>query len=48
MLALNIYQTAFSYNKMSLAQAKAVIFFVLVAIITLVQVYVTKKGEVEM
>ena len=48
MLALNIYQTAFSYNKMSLAQAKAVIFFVLVAIITLVQVYVTKKGEVDM
>ena len=48
MLALNIYQTVFSYNKMSLAQAKAVIFFVLVAIITLVQVYVTKKGEVEM
>lgn len=48
MLALNIYQTAFSYNKMSLAQSKAVIFFVLVAIITLAQVYITKKGEVEM
>lgn len=48
MLALNIYQTAFSYNKMSLAQSKAVIFFVLVAVITLAQVYVTKKGEVEM
>lgn len=47
MLALNVYQTAFSYNKMNLAQAKAVIFFVLVAIITLVQVYLTKKDEVE-
>ena len=47
MLALNIYQTAFSCNKMSLAQAKAVIFFVLVAIIALTQVYLTKKGEVE-
>ena len=44
MLALNIYQTAFSCNKMSLAQAKAVIFFVLVAIIALTQVYLTKKG----
>ena len=47
MLALNIYQTAFSYNKMSLAQAKAVIFFILVAVIALTQVYLTKKGEVE-
>lgn len=47
MLALNIYQTAFSYNKMNLAQAKAVIFFVFVCIITLVQVYMTKKDEVE-
>ncbi|WP_250674137.1 sugar ABC transporter permease [Paraclostridium ghonii] len=47
MLALNIYKTAFSYNKMNIAQAKAVIFFVLVAVITLVQVYITKKDEVE-
>jgi raffinose/stachyose/melibiose transport system permease protein len=47
MLALNIYQTAFSYNKMNLAQAKAVIFFILVTVITLVQVYITKKDEVE-
>lgn len=47
MLALNIYKTAFSYNKMNIAQAKAVIFFILVAVITLVQVYITKKDEVE-
>lgn len=47
MIALNIYQTAFSLNKINLAQAKAVIFFVLVAVIGLVQVYITKKGEVE-
>jgi raffinose/stachyose/melibiose transport system permease protein len=32
---------------MNLAQAKAVIFFILVTIITLVQVYITKKDEVE-
>lgn len=47
MLALNIYQTAFTFNKISLAQAKGVIFFVVVAIIGLVQVYITKKDEVE-
>jgi len=47
MLALNIYQTAFSLNKISLAQAKAVIFFLIVAVIGLAQVYITKKGEVE-
>lgn len=47
MLALNIYQTAFSLNKINLAQAKAVIFFVIVAVIGLIQVYITKKGEVE-
>ncbi len=47
MLALNIYQTAFTLNKINLAQAKAVIFFVIVAVIGLVQVYITKKDEVE-
>ncbi len=47
MLALNIYQTAFSLNKINLAQAKAVIFFLIVAVIGLAQVYITKKGEVE-
>lgn len=47
MLALNIYQTAFTLNKINLAQAKAVIFFVIVAVIGLVQVYLTKKDEVE-
>ena len=31
-----------------LAQAQAVVFFVIIAIISLTQVYVTKKREVEM
>jgi len=48
MLALNIYNTAFKFDDMGVAQAKAVIFLIIVGIITLTQVYFTKKGEVEM
>ena len=48
MIALNIYSTAFTYNKLGLAQAKAVIFLLAVASITLTQLYFSKKREVEM
>ena len=48
MLAMNIYKTAFTYNKLGAAQAKAVVFFILVASVTLTQVYFSKKKEVEM
>ena len=47
MVAMNIYNTAFVENKMGYAQSKAVIFFLFVAIISLTQVYVTKRKEVE-
>lgn len=47
MLAMNIYNTAFQFNLMGLAQAKAVIFFLLIGAVSLVQVYISKKGEVE-
>ncbi len=47
MVAMNIFNTAFSQNKMGYAQAKAVIFFIIVAVISLTQVYMTKKKEVE-
>jgi len=47
MLAMNIYNTAFSFNQMGLAQAKAVIFLLIVGAISLIQVYFSKKGEVE-
>lgn len=47
MLAMNIYNTAFSLNQMGLAQAKAVIFLLIVGAISLIQVYFSKKGEVE-
>lgn len=48
MLALNIYNSAFTYSKYSLAQAKAVVFLITVAVITLTQLYFSKKKEVEM
>lgn len=47
MLAMNIYNTAFQFNLMGVAQAKAVIFFLIVGAISLTQVYFSKKGEVE-
>ena len=48
MLAMNIYNTAFVFNKMGVAQAKAVIFLVAVSAMTLTQMYYSKKREVEM
>lgn len=47
-LALSIYNTAIGKNNYSLGQAKAVVFFVLLAVISLTQVYISKKREVEM
>jgi len=48
MLAMNIYNTAFKFNNFGLAQAKAVIFLITIAAITLTQLYFSKKREVEM
>ena len=48
MLALNIYNSAFIYNKFGVAQAKAVVFLIAVAAITLTQLSISKKKEVEM
>lgn len=47
MLAMNIYNTAFKFNLMGVAQAKAVIFFIVVSIVAITQVYFSKKSEVE-
>jgi raffinose/stachyose/melibiose transport system permease protein len=47
-LALNIYQTAFSYRQLAQGQSKAVIFFLVLVIISLIQVRANKKREVEM
>ncbi len=45
--ALNIYKEAFQYNNYGLASAKAVIFFLVVGLVTLLQVNATKRLEIE-
>ena len=47
MLALNIYNTAFGENRFGLAQSKAVIFMIVVMVISIIQLTITKKKEVE-
>lgn len=46
-VALNIYEEAFRNNRYGLGTAKAVVFFIVVALITMVQVTLTKRKEVE-
>ncbi len=46
-VALDIYREAFTNSRLGLGTAKAVIFFVIVAIITAIQVRATKSREVE-
>jgi len=48
MLALNIYNTAISKNNYALAQAKAVLFFIILAVVSIIQVRISNKKEVEM
>ena len=48
LLALNIYNEAFVSRQMAVGQAKAIVFFCALLIVSLVQVYINKKKEVEM
>lgn len=48
LLSLNIYNTAFVKNVLAEGQARAVIFFIVLVIISIVQVNINKKKEVEM
>lgn len=48
LLALNIYNVAFKYNNMAEGQARAIIFFLVLSIVSIGQVYYNKKKEVEM
>jgi raffinose/stachyose/melibiose transport system permease protein len=48
LLALNIYNTAFLSNNLAMGQARAVVFFLVLAVISLVQVSVNKKKELEL
>jgi raffinose/stachyose/melibiose transport system permease protein len=47
-LALNIYKTAFSYKQLAQGQAKAIVFFVSLVVIALIQVRINKRREIEM
>jgi len=47
-VALNIYFEAFQNYNYGIGSAKAIVFFLIVAFITSIQVYVTKKKEVRM
>jgi len=47
-LVFNIYQTAFKQTEMGYGSAKALIYLLIIVIISLVQVYFTSKKEVEL
>ena len=47
-LALNIYNTAISKNNNALGQAKAILFFIILAAVSIIQVRISNKKEVEM
>lgn len=48
LFAMNIYNEIFMQSNYGYGQAKAILFFIIVACITLVQVSITKKKEVAM
>ena len=48
LLALNIYNTAITNNLWGDGQARAVIFFIVLVCVSLVQVAINKRKEVEM
>lgn len=48
MIALNIYNSAFGANEFGFAQAKAIVFLIIVAGIGVTQLVITKRKEVEM
>lgn len=48
MIALNIYNSAFGENRFGLAQAKAIIFLIIVVVVGITQLVITKRKEVEL
>ena len=47
-MALNIYNDAFANNKYGLATAESVVFFIIIMLITSVQMYFSRKKEAEL
>lgn len=48
LLAMHIYNVAFTYNNMAEGQARAIVFFLILSIVSIAQVYNNMKREVEM
>lgn len=48
LIASDIYDTAFVFNRLGVGQAKAIIFFIFLLIISLLQVYYNKRKEIEL
>lgn len=48
LMAVNIYNEAFAFKNFGLGQAKAILFFAVLLVISLFQVYYNKKREVEL
>jgi maltose transport system permease protein len=48
LLAVHIYKVAFGNNNMAEGQARAIIFFLVLSVVSIAQVYYNKKKEVEM
>ena len=48
MLALNIYHTAFTENNYALSQAESVLFFIILAVVSIIQVRASNKKEVSL
>lgn len=48
LLAMNIYETAFTGNDLAAGQARAVIFFIVLVVFSVVQVTINKRKELEM
>ena len=48
MFAMNIYNEIFKLNNYGYGQAKAILFLIVVATFTLLQVAITKRKEVQM
>ncbi|MEN0658284.1 sugar ABC transporter permease [Caldifermentibacillus hisashii] len=48
MTAMNIYNTAFKVQDMGYAQAKAIIFLIIIALISIIQLYITRRRETDL
>jgi len=48
LFAMNVFNEIFGYGNYGLGQAKAILFFIIIAVVTITQVIITKRREVQM